>query len=563
MTDRPRVVIVGAGFGGLACARALGGSEADVLVLDRRNHSLFTPLLYQVATAALSPSDIAEPIRKALGRWSNLRVELAEVTGIDTAARHVQLKDAPPVPFDHLVIATGSDYDYFGNDDWRIHAPGLKTVNEARVIRQRLLLSYERAEMTEDPALRRALLTHVVIGGGPTGVEMAGAMVELGREIIARDFRRLRPEDLNVVLIEAGPRLLTAFPEDLADYALRSLQDRGVDVRIGCRVEAMDEGGVIAGGERIPTGCIVWGAGVRGSNAAQWLGIAPERGNRLPVRPDMTIEGFPGIYALGDTAAQTGADGRPLPALAQVAKQQGQHLGRNLRALIADGTPLAPFHFRNRGNTAVVGRNAAVFDFGRRKLRGHVAWYLWALVHVYLLVNTEKRVLVSVQWLWTYLTGQPGARLIDETAPKVPVPREQPAAPPVDPPAEHEESIMDDDRVWSFERGLWQASEDRYHERVDPECVMALSRAPHLFQGKDAQDAVTGTPAWDEVSFSDQVVSRPQEGLIVVGYHVRAQKGETLYKAACTSVYRRREHEDWTVVQHAQVALDAEDRAAG
>jgi len=416
---KPRVVIIGGGFGGVACARALGGAAADVLVLDRRNHSLFTPLLYQVATAALSPSDIAEPIRKALGRHKNIRVALAEVTGIDAAARQVILKDGAREPYDHLVIASGSEYDYFGHEDWQAVAPGLKTVNEARVIRQRLLLSYEQAEATDDPALRRALLTHVVIGGGPTGVEMAGAMVELGRHIIARDFRRIRPEDLRVILIEAGPRLLTAFPEHLARFAQDYLERHGVEVRLNFPVQELRPDAVTAGGEVIPTGCVVWGAGVRGSRAAQWLGIPAEKGNRLPVQPDLSVAGFAGIHALGDTAACKSEDGRPLPALAQVAKQQGQHLGKGLRGLIEHGTPLTAFKFHDRGNTAVVGRNAAIFDFGKRQMKGRIAWYLWALVHVYLLLNVEKKILVSVQWFWNYLSRQPGARIIDESPPQV------------------------------------------------------------------------------------------------------------------------------------------------
>ncbi len=420
MRKRPRIVIVGGGFGGIACARQLGGADADVLLLDRRNHSLFTPLLYQVATAALSPSDIAEPIRKALGRWKNIRVQMAEVTGVDSAAREVTVKDGAPISYDYLVLATGSDYDYFGHDDWRTHAPGLKTVNEARVIRQRLLLSYEQAEATDDPDLRRALLTHVVVGGGPTGVEMAGAMVELGRHMIPRDFRNIRPADLRVMLIEAGPRLLSAFPEELSDYARDYLVRHGVEVVTNTPVEAMTDSSVTMGGETIQVGSVVWGAGVRGSPAAQWLGVQTHRGNRMPVARDMTVEGYPGIYALGDTAAMPADDGKPLPALAQVAKQQGEHLGRALRALIERGEPVPAFTFRNRGNTAVVGRNAAVFDFGKRRMKGRLAWYLWALVHVYLLINAEKRVLVTIQWVWRYLTRQRGARLIDETPPQVP-----------------------------------------------------------------------------------------------------------------------------------------------
>ncbi|MFD1745686.1 NAD(P)/FAD-dependent oxidoreductase [Rhizobium helianthi] len=415
--QRPqRVVIVGAGFGGLSVAKALGNSVLDVTVIDRRNHNLFQPLLYQVATAALSPADIAEPIRRTLGRYHNIKVMLAEVTGIDRVNHQVLLNQANPVPYDRLIIATGSEYNYFGHDEWRAFAPGLKTIHEARLIRQRLLLAFEKAELSRDPKEKKALLTSVVIGGGPTGVEMAGAIAELGRFMITRDFRKLAPEDFRVVLIEAGPKILAAFPDDLTDYAHAELEKLGVEVQTGRMVESITKDSVIASGETIFAGNILWGAGVKASPAFRWLGLDPKAGGRIPVGPDLRVEGTSDIYAIGDTALGLGEDGKPLPALAQVAKQQGEYLGRALRNELLEGRKPEPFRFRNRGNTAVIGRHAAIFDFGKRRLKGRVAWLLWAIVHVYLLVNFEKRLLVSIQWLWRYATRQRGARLIDENA---------------------------------------------------------------------------------------------------------------------------------------------------
>lgn len=415
-TKRPHVVIVGAGFGGLACAQALGKSEIDVTVIDRRNHNLFQPLLYQVATAALSPADISEPIRRTLGRYPNIKVVMGEVTAVDQSRGTVELKDGVSIPYDRLVLATGSDYNYFGHQDWQKHAPGLKSIHEARQIRHSLLLAFEKAERSEDEAEKRRLLTSVIIGGGPTGVEMAGAISELGRFMIARDFRSLRPDQLQVLLIEAGPRILASFPESLSQYAVDYLTRIGVDIRLNTPVEDVTPDGVTVGGALIPASCMVWGAGVKASPAAAWLGVPPGPGGRLQVASDLSVEGKSDIYALGDTALSTGEDGKPLPALAQVAKQQGTFLGKALKANLLHGEPVPTFRFHNRGNTAVIGRNAAVFDFGSWQLKGRLAWLLWAIVHVYLLVNFEKRLLVSVQWIWRYATRQRGARIIDENA---------------------------------------------------------------------------------------------------------------------------------------------------
>lgn len=415
-TKRPHVVIVGAGFGGLACAQALGNTAIDVTVIDRRNHNLFQPLLYQVATAALSPADISEPIRRTLGRYDNIHVVMAEVVSVDGPARVVMLKDGGSIPFDRLVLATGSTYNYFGHDDWQQHAPGLKSIHEARDIRHRLLLAFEKAERSTDEAEKRRLLTSVVIGGGPTGVEMAGAISELGRFMIAQDFRKLHADQLTVLLVEAGPRILSTFPEPLSQYASDYLTGIGVDIRLNTPVEDITAEGVQVGGAFLPASCIVWGAGVKASPAAEWLDIEPGPGGRLPVAPDLSVVDKPGIYALGDTALAVGEDGKPMPALAQVAKQQGTFLGRALKASLLSGKPMPTFHFHNRGNTAVIGRNAAIFDFGSWQLKGRLAWLLWALVHVYLLVNFEKRLLVSIQWIWRYSTRQRGARVIDEKA---------------------------------------------------------------------------------------------------------------------------------------------------
>lgn len=420
-SEKQRVVIVGGGFAGLACARELGGADIDVTLIDRRNHNLFQPLLYQVATAALSPADIAEPIRKTLGRHRNIHVLLAEVTGVDLDARAVLTDRLPPVPFDHLVIATGSDYNYFGHDDWRELAPGLKTIREARAIRQRLLTAFEEAEMASDEATQRRLLTSVVIGAGPTGVEMAGAIAELGHFMISRDFRNIRPDRIRVVLLEGGPRVLAAFPEPLADYAVRRLERLGVEVLTGRMVEKISAEEVVAGGESIPAGAVVWAAGVKASPAARWLGVEADKAGRIAVSPHLEVAGTEGVYALGDTAALIDeATGEPLAGLAQVAKQQGRWLGRSLRRLIGRGERGPPFRFKNRGNTAVIGRNAAIFDFGRAWLKGWFAWVLWAIVHVFLLVSFEKRMLVALQWMWRYVTRQRGAGLIDEPLPAEP-----------------------------------------------------------------------------------------------------------------------------------------------
>ena len=407
-TARRRIVIIGGGFGGLACARALAGAAVDVTLVDRRNHHLFQPLLYQVSTAALSPADIAVPIRRVLSRARNVEVLLAEVTGVDTAARRVHLAGGDALAYDQLVLATGSVYTYFGHPDWAVRAPAPKTLASARVIRARLLKAFEDAERTDDPAERQRLLTFVVVGGGPTGVEMAGTIAELARHTLTGDFRRIDPAQARVMLVEAGPRLLAAFPDELGGYAMRALEKLGVEVHLGCPVEEIDDAGVQLSGERVAAATVVWGAGIRAADGAEWIGGTDDRGGRIRVADNMAVQGRDGIFALGDVALME-QDGAALPGLAQVAQQQGSFLGRELR----DRVVPRPFRYRSKGDTAVIGRHAAVYNWGRWRLKGYPAWLLWALVHVYLLIGFERRTLVMIQWVWRYLTFERGARLID------------------------------------------------------------------------------------------------------------------------------------------------------
>lgn len=408
----PHVVIVGAGFGGLACAKELGKAGVNATIIDRRNYHLFVPLLYQVATAALSPADIAEPVRQILSRYATINVRFGEVVGVDKAAREVVLADGVRLSYDRLVIATGSVYNYFGHEDWADTAPGPISIDNARRIRARLLTSFEKAEVTDDPALRQALMTTVVIGGGPTGVEMSGAVAELARYALARDFRRIDTRSAKIVLIEAGTRLLSNFPPELSAYAESALAKLGVTVKTKTFVEDIGKDGVTTDSGYIPASNVIWAAGVAASPAGSWLACTTDADNRIVTEPNLSVRGCPGVYALGDTALTLDEEEKPLPALAQVAKQQGIHLGKALAANLHRGADIPPFKFRNRGNTAIIGRSAAVFDFGRHQIKGRLAWLLWAVIHVYLLAGFQKRILVTTQWIWRYLTYQRGARLI-------------------------------------------------------------------------------------------------------------------------------------------------------
>jgi NADH dehydrogenase FAD-containing subunit len=416
-TDLPRVVIVGAGFGGLSAARALRNAPVHVTVIDRRNYHLFQPLLYQVATAALSPADIAQPIRGILRRQRNTSVLLGRVTGIDVAAREVLIGEDRRVPYDHLIVATGARHAYFGNDQWEPFAPGLKKIEDATDIRRRILLAFELAETASDPEERRRLLNFVVIGAGPTGVEMAGAIAELARKALATDFRSIDPRDARVVLIQSGPRVLPAFPERLSTVARRSLERLGVEVRVGAPVTACDGCGVVVGGERIESRTIMWAAGVAASPAAKWLGAEKDRVGRVRVGPDLSLPGHPEVFVIGDTALVNDSTGAPLPGIAPVAKQQGHYVAKVIRARVTDAEPPAPFRYRHLGSLATIGRKVAVADFGRVRLSGRLAWLLWGFVHVYFLIGFRNRAVVLLDWLWAYVTFERGSRLITGPTP--------------------------------------------------------------------------------------------------------------------------------------------------
>jgi NADH:ubiquinone reductase (H+-translocating) len=409
--QRSDVVIIGAGFGGLEVAKALGRAGIETTVVDRANHHLFQPLLYQVATAALSATDVAEPIRKVLRRLNSVRVLFGEVTEIDTDARELRLTCGESVSYRYLVVASGAGHGYFGNDAWAQWAPGLKTIEDARHIRSQLLLTFERAERTTDAAERERLLSIAIIGGGPTGVELAGAIAELSRFTLARDFRSIDPKSTRITLVEAGPRLLSAFSPKSSNYAKIRLEWLGVRVRTGEAVKHVGPTSIDVAGQDLPVGLVIWAAGVTASRLAKQLGPT-DRAGRIAVDQTLAVPGLENVFALGDLAIFTAEDGKPLPGLAQVAKQQGVHLGRSLAAHIRSAEPLRPFRYNSRGNTAIVGRHAAVFEQGRIEVKGWSAWLAWAVIHVYLLVGFQHRFLVSMQWLWRYLTYDRGARLI-------------------------------------------------------------------------------------------------------------------------------------------------------
>jgi NADH:ubiquinone reductase (H+-translocating) len=404
-----RVVIIGAGFGGLSAAKGLARAPVDVTVVDRHNYHLFQPLLYQVATAALSPGDIAGPVRGVLRRQRNANVILAKVSGIDVARREV-IAEGRRIPFDELIIATGAEHAYFGND-WASYAPGLKTIDDATYLRRRILLAFERAETEPDAAERRRLLNFVVVGGGPTGVELAGAIAELAKRALASDFRSIDPRSARIILLEAGPRLLPSFDPALSETARRSLEQLGVEVRLGSGVTDCDGASVAIGRERIETRTIIWAAGVQASPAAEWLGVESDRAGRVRVQADLSVPGHPNIFVIGDAACVLGADGQPLPGVAPVAKQQGQYVARLLVAR-TDGKTLPPFRYRDFGSLATIGRKRAVAQFGLFKISGLAAWILWSVAHIYFLIGFRNRLAVALHWLWNYVTFQRGTRLI-------------------------------------------------------------------------------------------------------------------------------------------------------
>ncbi|UYN99730.1 MAG: NAD(P)/FAD-dependent oxidoreductase [Devosia sp.] len=411
-SPKPRIVIVGGGFGGLATAKALKGADAEIVLIDRRNHHLFQPLLYQVATAALSPSEVAWPIRHLLRNQKNTRVLMATVTGVNTDKRAVLLEDGTQEPYDVLVLATGAQHAYFGHDEWEQHAPGLKTVEDATAIRRKLLLALEAAERETDPEQRRALLTFAIIGAGPTGVELAGAIVELGRASIRGQFNTLSPDDLRVVLIEGADRVLLNFDPDLSRYTLDALHRMGVEVELGKPVSKIDADGVSYGDKRLMTRTIIWAAGVAASPVAQWLRIEGDKAGRVKVEPDLSVPGHPDIYVIGDVASITRADGKPVPGVAPAAKQEGKHVARLIRRRLAGDTATEPFRYAHAGDLATIGKSSAVIDFGWAKLKGWFAWWIWGIAHIYFLVETRTRIIIAMSWLWIYLTGNRSARLI-------------------------------------------------------------------------------------------------------------------------------------------------------
>jgi NADH dehydrogenase len=412
------VVIIGAGFGGLEAAKALARAPVDVTIVDRVNHHCFQPLLYQVATAALSPADVAWPIRHILRAQKNATVLMAEVIGVDTAAKLVRLRDAEPIPYDRLIVATGATHSYFGHEEWEPFAPGLKRIEDATRIRRRLLIAFEEAELTHDDAERQRLLTFVIVGGGATGVEMAGAIAEVARQTLAADFRRIDPRASRIILLEAGPRIMPTLPDDLSDYAARALMRMGVDVRAATPVTGCDARGVSLDHGRIDAGTVIWAAGVVASRAARWLDAAHDRAGRVPVSPDLSLPELPDVFVIGDTAAVHEANGEPVPGVAPAAKQMGRYVGKLIAARL-DGKPLPPFRYRDLGVLATIGRRSAVVKLGRLHLKGFIGWLFWSVVHIYFLIGLKNRFVVAFIWAWDYLTFQRGARLITE----VPEPR--------------------------------------------------------------------------------------------------------------------------------------------
>ncbi|MCW5774378.1 MAG: NAD(P)/FAD-dependent oxidoreductase [Rhodospirillaceae bacterium] len=413
---RPQVVIIGAGFGGLAAAHALRKAPVDVTVIDKRNYHLFQPLLYQVATAGLSPAQIASPIRGILSRQRNAAVLMAKVTAVDKAAKVVVAGDQR-VPYDYLIVATGARHAYFGHDEWEPFAPGLKKIDDATDIRRRVLLAFEQAETATDQVERDRLLTFVVIGGGPTGVEVAGAVAELANNALARDFRNIDPRDARIILVEAGPRILPPFPESLSAAAERALVRLGAEVKAGTPVTAVTADHVMVGDERIETRTVIWAAGVAASPAARWLGADKDRAGRVIVGADLTLPGHAEIFVVGDTAAMLDPAGKPVPGIAPAAKQAGAYAAGAIKARIAGKPAVGPFRYRHAGNLATIGRKAAVVDFGWLRLRGNPAWWLWGAAHVFFLIGFRNRLTVMMDWFWSYLTFQRGSRLITGAGP--------------------------------------------------------------------------------------------------------------------------------------------------
>lgn len=424
MAALPQVVIVGGGFAGLEAAKRLRNVQCDVTIVDRYNHHVFQPLLYQVATAGLSPGDIASPIRWILRKQKRLRVLLANVEKIDSAAREIHLDRPTALPgaggerlkYDYLIVAAGAAHSYFGRDEWSAHAPGLKTLDDALALRRQMLLAFEEAEREPNPVYQRRLLTFVLIGGGPTGVELAGAVAEIARHTVRHEFDAVDPAIARVMLVEAGPTILPAFPEDLRDSARRALRGLGVDVREGKAVTKVEAGAVWVGEERIEAHNIIWAAGVAAAPISRDLGPNLDRAGRVIVEPDLSVAGHPNVFVAGDLASFTHQTGKPLPGVAQVAKQEGAHAAKNVARMIA-GQPTRPFRYLDPGNMATIGRNAAIADFGFLHVSGYLGWLMWLFVHIMFLIGFRNRLSVLLQWAAAYLTYQRSVRLITRNPP--------------------------------------------------------------------------------------------------------------------------------------------------
>ncbi|MEZ5892599.1 MAG: NAD(P)/FAD-dependent oxidoreductase [Parvularculaceae bacterium] len=408
------MIIVGGGFAGLSAVKALAKADADITLIDRRNHHLFQPLLYQVATAALSPSQIASPIRAIVRRQRNVRVVLDEVVNVDRNRKEVILRDRA-MAFDYLILATGARHAYFGNDAWEKHAPGLKALEDANGIREKILLAFERAELTPAGPARDRALSFVIIGGGPTGVELAGAIAELSKRALACDFHNTRCSDARVILIEAGKRLLPTFSEKISDYARKALEKRGVEVRVGHPVTQCADRAVEIDGERLEADTVIWAAGVRSSPAAEWLDAPADAAGRAKVMPDLSLEGAANIFVVGDAANIAGSDGRPVPGLAPAAKQEGTYAGKLIKARIEGRETPLPFRYLDFGSLATIGRSDAVAEFGNVRVTGFLAWVFWCVIHVYFLIGFRNRIVVTLDWIWSYVTLERGARLITES----------------------------------------------------------------------------------------------------------------------------------------------------
>jgi NADH dehydrogenase len=412
------VVIVGAGFGGLEAAFGLAGAPVRITLIDRRNHHLFQPLLYQVATASLATSEIAWPIRYLLRDRPDVTTLFANVNGVDAAAKRVLVDDGDPLPYDTLILATGARHAYFGHDEWEPFAPGLKTLEDATTLRRRILVAFERAERETDPERRAALLTFVIIGAGPTGVELAGTIADLAQDTLPPDFRNIDTHKTRVVLIEAGPRVLAGFADDLSAYAQASLEGIGVEVVLGKPVTECTADGVVYGGNKLDAKTIIWAAGVRASRAAEWLDAPADRAYRVQVEPDLTVPGHSDIFAVGDTVTIAGPDGNPVPGIAPAAKQQGRYVAATIKARL-NGKTLPPFRYKHAGSLAQIGKRKAIIDFGWIKLRGNLAWWIWGVAHIYFLIGLRHRLSVALSWLWVYARDQRSARLITQGSSKV------------------------------------------------------------------------------------------------------------------------------------------------